>query len=277
MIHQEANAWLLKIFSAEDLSDAELLRVVFEMTETAELTSGPEFLFELSKLNSEAAFLFWQMNLQKKLSAWAKKYTSSKFHFVTTHLYPVIDGAMDTIILYQGKAYKDVAFKRTEQPSAFRRFEWREVEFVNSSPIVFNYEENELKAILKEELKSSAVIVAGIKNKSYQLAFNYANERIQGGRLIKDWSLVQNLLGELFLSMKLDEVLVNKITIESALSILKTCDQFVSHNMQVFGGAGYTEDYIVERLYRECNFLKNWPKPFKLELINHYQQEVLHL
>ena len=106
------------------------------------------------------------------------------------------------------------------------------------------------------------------------MATSYANIRVQGGRKISDWSSIQLILSELYLSVKRDVALIQNIEIATAFSILRDADHFVSLNMQVLGGAGYTEDYIVERLYRECIFLKNWPKPYKSELINHYQNKV---
>lgn len=274
---EEAKVWLSKIFLSNDQSLPKLLALVSEMLEAPELTGPPEFLYELAKYNSDAAFLFWQMRFQKKLKQWILKYSKGESfaHIVSTQLFPIFTEQDELLILHKGKAYKESISKKIIRPLAFRTFEWREVNLESLSLPQFSYDEDELHKLLKEELPSCSVIVAGIKNKSYQLAYTYTNERVQGGRLIKDWSLVQTLLSEIFLNVKEDEILIKNNSIESAFSILKNADQFASLNLQIFGGAGYTEDYIVERLFRECQFLKNWPRPFKLSLLNHYQQEVL--
>ncbi len=123
-----------------------------------------------------------------------------------------------------------------------------------------------------EERVTRALIVCGIKKKAYELAFKYAHERQQGGRLIKDWSLIQKLLSELYFVVKADEAIVSHMDEERAFFIFKNCDQFISLAMQVLGGAGYTEDYQIERLFRECHFLKNWPRPYLESAMEHYQK-----
>ncbi|MGZ3806651.1 MAG: acyl-CoA dehydrogenase family protein [Bacteriovorax sp.] len=274
MMHKEAQLWLSKIFSSDDLTPADLIRLSHEMSEAPELTAGFSFLYELAQYHSEAAFLFWQMNWQKKCKEWISKYLPVQDHIVVTQLFPLLPESEKTIFLSKGRAYGEAHLIKRERPLAFRFLEWREFKEESLSHVLFSYDAEELERLQKDELLFCAALVAGVKSKSYQLATSYANERIQGGRLIKDWSLIQGLLCELYLSIKQDEILVRHMTIESALSILKSCDQFASQNMQVLGGAGYTEDYVVERLFRECQFLKNWPKALKLQLLNHYTQEV---
>ena len=268
------NAWIEKTFTNK-LSDKDILNTISEMLaskESEELASSPEFHFELSKVNSEAAFILWQLQKTKRLSTWIQSKKTPvdviDTQVITTNLFPVLEGHK-IIFLKDGKAYTQPSLKHVPKPMAFRKLEWQEVGSV--SKVLLSYSEIELERVLKNEILFIAAIIAGAKFKSYQLARAYAEKRIQGGRAIKDWSSVQNLLSELHLSIKVDEVLVKNLNTDTAYALLKTADEFVSQNMQVLGGAGYTEDYGVERLYRECIFLKNWPRPFKQELIHHYQ------
>jgi len=130
----------------------------------------------------------------------------------------------------------------------------------------------------QEDLTVRAGLVAGLVKKAYELAFLYAGERSQGGRLIKDWSLVQMMLAEVFLKVELHEQLVRSgLSPALALGILQESDSLVSQCMQVMGGAGYTEDYLVEKLFRHIHKLKNSPSPFAQVVMQFYKREVLHL
>lgn len=114
-------------------------------------------------------------------------------------------------------------------------------------------------------------IAAGLLQKAYELSVSYASERIQGGKLIKDWSLVEQMLAEIFLQVHTNEKLVQAgLTEATAMAILKNSDHTVSLCLQVMGGAGYTEDYIVEKFFRHIHYLKNHPVPFARGLMDFY-------
>ncbi|MDD4974734.1 MAG: acyl-CoA/acyl-ACP dehydrogenase [Bacteriovorax sp.] len=274
--------WIQKVFNSDKLSNAEIFKAIddFGSSKEAEETSNrPEFLYELAKVHSEAAFILWQIQLQKKLLSWviniAPAINLAGVQVIVSNLTPLLN-ENEVLVLKEGKgfllAFTDQALRPVEKPLAFRKLVWKELGALSKEDFLYN--QNELDIFLKAEIVSISAICAGAKFKSFQLASEYASTRIQGGRAIKDWSSIQLLLSELYLSVKADEVLIQNMKIATAFSILLDADQFVSRNMQVFGGAGYIEDYVVERLYRECIFLKNWPKPYKLELINHYQNQV---
>lgn len=123
----------------------------------------------------------------------------------------------------------------------------------------------------KGDLIFRGAVAAGFLKKSFDLAVSYANERSQGGKLIKDWTLVQQMLAEIYLQVKINEKLIHsRLSEAEALGILKNSDQMVSLCLQVMGGAGYTEDYIVEKFFRHIHFLKNHPVPFAKNLVHFY-------
>ena len=282
---QNISAWIEKTFAIDKLSHDEVFKNLIELgtsSETRELSRRTEFLYELAKVNSEAAFILWQIQQQNKIANWVYKiapgFYRENLQITSTHLFPLLVES-NVMVLKEGSAYfqtiKNSEIKVIEKPLAFRKLSWYELGTLGKAD--FTYPQNELDIFLRDEVVSIAAIVAGAKFNSYQLAAGYSAKRVQGGRVIQDWTSIQALLSKLFLSIKADEVLVKNLSVPNALFILQDADHFVSQNMQVLGGAGYTEDYIVERLYRECIFLKNWPLPFKYQLINHFQTQVLNL
>jgi len=275
--------WITKVFDNDILSKNEIMKLFSDFrksSEASDISKSPGFYYELAKVNSEAIFLLWQLQFQERLKMMLKK-SSPDIDFENvqvnaTKLFPLVDGSK-FLYLNNGKVFllDDFFLKVIEKPLAFRKLIWKETSQVGKE--VSSYTENDLKILLKDEIVYVAAIIAGAKYKSYKLAVEYSSKRNQGGRAIKNWTSIQAILSELYLSVKRDEVLIRSLSLSSAFLILKDADDFVSTNMQVFGGAGYTEDYVVERLYRECIFLKNWPKPFKQELITHYQNQTREL
>lgn len=264
VVDQDCIHWIEKQFSFDSS-----FKDVNDLLNT-ELSETPEFLYQLARVNSEAAFLLWQLQRQKKLYLMIKK-DLGPVQIVTTTLFPLLN-EKQLLVVKKNKAHlltlDHSAIRAIEKPLAFRKWQWREVGDCSSCVSLDESFEG-----LKDEVQSVATIVAGIKYKAYTLAHSYAEKRIQGGRAIKDWTSIQEILGQLYLSIKTDEVLISKMDATSAFSILLNADSFASMSVQVFGGAGYMEDYSVERLFRECLFLKNWPLPYKQELIKHYQAE----
>jgi hypothetical protein len=124
-------------------------------------------------------------------------------------------------------------------------------------------------------LNSRAGIAAGLMQKSLELARLFAAERVQGGRLIQDWTLIQSLLADLHIEAAVAEKLIlGEMNPALAFWILKSCDHFVSRCMQVMGGAGYTEDYLIEKIFRQVHILKNSAAPFSKTMMKYYQNEV---
>lgn len=184
-------------------------------------------LYELGKVDAESAFLLWLSICQK---------TSAK---AFNSFFPL--------------NYTSSSGKTSDYAPAFRDMKWIVTNDVRS-----------LDANIYIPLLSA--MVAGIKFQAYSKARTFADTRIQGGKYIGDWSLIKSTLNELHLEIYRDSKLINVLDPGLGLTILQNMDQFVSKCMQVFGGAGYIEDYEVENLFRICHFLKSWPRPFK-ELI----------
>lgn len=279
---QAIKHWMEATFKSKSLSMAESEKVIKDLMSDPDmigLISNPIFLYELSKLHSEAAFLLWHLLWQKTLREWLGKQMPSlvlnNLQVISTHYFPFLSPEK-ALVLKNGKGFllacHESAFKVIEKPMAFRFTPWKEVLLTGDE--FLSYDQEVLNEIFSNQIVYVAAIVAGIKYKSYELSSSYASERVQGGRPIKDWTSIQSLLSELYLSIKTDEALMRSINTATALSILRGADHFVSSNMQILGGAGYMEDYVVERLYRECIFLKNWPKPHKQELMSHYQKQM---
>ncbi|MFA6238183.1 MAG: acyl-CoA dehydrogenase family protein [Bacteriovorax sp.] len=268
-------SWIEKTFSSFELLLQDIYKILDLMSsspEAEEMSSSIEFLYELSKVNSTAAFLLWQTQRQRRLATWlnlpdTQIVTSQLFFKMREEKLVVLKNGLGTLL------NSDSKLKIIEKPLAFRELEW--FEQISISGQNFSYDPIELEDILKDELIFKSAIIAGAKYKSFQLAYDYSTKRIQGGRKIMNWSSVQSQLSELFLSVKADASLMKDMNLENAFTILKDADHFVSQNMQVLGGAGYMEDYIVERLYRECIFLKNWPLPYKEQLMYYFQREVM--
>lgn len=273
--YQSIIQWAEKVFSNQQLSNDEMIHHMRELLNNdLEISKSPAFYYEVAKVNSVAAFILFQMQQQHKLSRF---FNLEDTHISPTRMFPMLDSKKNIVVLNNGAGFKfnSGTLRLIEKPLAFRSLNWHEVNLPAKGDFVYKHEDLEL--FLSDDILLIAAIIAGAKNKSYQISSEYAARRIQGGRIIKEWSSVQVILSDLYLSVKNDQALMNKLDVASAFLILRDADNFVSKNMQVLGGAGYTEDYVVERLYRECIFLKNWPKPFKSELIKHFQNVVMSL
>lgn len=260
-------AWIEKTFS-QLIDLATVIDDIMGNEESKAMANAPEFFYELAKVNSSAAFTLWGILQQERLSLWLKL---NDTQIITTRTFPILlSQTTKLLILKNGKGkiidLDNPELRLIEKPFAFRELTW--MEYQNNLVSTMTYSESELNAILKNDVISLAAIIAGAKYKSHLIATNYSKERIQGGKIINQWSSVATIISELTLSVKKDEALINHLSIDSALSLMSDADQFVSQNMQVMGGAGYMEDYVVERLYRECIFLKNWPLPFRARMVN---------
>lgn len=122
-----------------------------------------------------------------------------------------------------------------------------------------------IHSLMAEQLALLA-IGAGVLDQARQQALAYAGQRRQGGRLIRDWPAVQQLLAEM---RGTAEVLEDSLALpwqrnlsglarllrrraELATATSSACNQA----MQLFGGIGYMRDLGIERLLREANALR---------------------
>lgn len=282
---KEIILWIKNTFTKKTLTISELKNIHMDLVNQNDGIIDPTFFYELSKCHSFAAFLFWQWNVQIQL----RKNVKSFFHkniqtpiyensqFIMSPLFPVLMEKEEYIFLRNGEsiAVEKSALKHILKPLAFRELIWYECDILKLPPqeVLQLYTHSGFVAHLQNGLIERAAILAGIKMKAFQLAFDYASKRMQGGRIIKEWSLIQSSLCELQMTVSRDNILVKNLTLENSfptLTIIQDADQFVSACMQIFGGAGYTADFEVERLYRESLFLKNWPTSFRPLLISCY-------
>lgn len=122
-----------------------------------------------------------------------------------------------------------------------------------------------LRLLMQEQLALLA-LGAGVLECARQLALDYAGQRRQGGRLIRHWPAVQQLLADMHATAE---------ALEETLDRPRRCDRrelarllrrravlgtdtsrACNQAMQVFGGIGYMRDLGLERLVREANALR---------------------
>jgi alkylation response protein AidB-like acyl-CoA dehydrogenase len=111
----------------------------------------------------------------------------------------------------------------------------------------------------------SAAIARGLARRARQMAFSYAQERLQGGVPIVEHEAVQQMLASMTTRLPaplpptaaLDPVatLVAKVVATEAALLIAT------DAVQVFGGTGYMRETGVEKLMRDAKYLQLWPEP----------------
>lgn len=272
MLDKETKAWLAGIFDKENLNVEEIHQRCHEIVQ-ANLRYEMELLYELAQASADAAFYLMQLLSQNEIAALVPADYSTDCYFAISSLFPFIP-AKKYIALNSHNAFRDCNVEVIDQPQAFRLFQWGRLLINSASDKIFSLN---ISSVESKMLMMRAAIVAGLMKKSYDLSYTFTFERSQGGRLIKDWSLIQQSLADLYLQIKVNEKLIHHLTIETALAVLKVSDKFESQCMQIMGGAGYTADFLVEKHFREIHFLKNWPGSFSESLHRYYKEQVMTL
>ena len=119
-------------------------------------------------------------------------------------------------------------------------------------------------------------IRAGLLERSYVVARDYAAVRWQGKKLIVDHSLVQRTLAELFGAQRaLDEgwremsatltpdAPLTTGQVSACLQLAASLPRLASDGIQVLGGYGYMEEFGQERRFRDakqCEMLLGHPQ-----------------
>jgi alkylation response protein AidB-like acyl-CoA dehydrogenase len=112
---------------------------------------------------------------------------------------------------------------------------------------------------------ATAAIAAGIIRGSLLEAFEYAQERRQGGRTIINWSEVRMMLANMVMRSKTADLCVaqgchdQEIDLSvrqsrgaaAALLVHEMANDVVNDGVQLLGGNGYTKDYGQEKRYRD--------------------------
>jgi len=108
-----------------------------------------------------------------------------------------------------------------------------------------------------------AVMGYGIAERCFEIARDYAKERVQGGHAIANYQLVQNRLARMYVALSNARRFVYE---QGNVSILDACagklyvaevGTFVAHEaIHILGGYGYLEEQTVERLARDAKLLE---------------------
>lgn len=267
----EIQNWLQKTFSAEDLKVGQIQARLADLQQL-EGSDLSLFVYELAQVHSLAAFLLWYQAQQQSLQNWAHKVPlPTGKSMAVSSLAPIFHEEKAPVFLLQGKGLRGQL--SVERPSAFRELQWAQV---RATPVLdFSYDEKTLQPHLQEQITYLGALVAGLKKALYAEALKYSQQRIQGGKVIQAWSEVQSILSRLYIQTTRDESHLKDLSFVLALDILDGADQFASLAMQVFGGAGYTEDFKAEKYFRECVFLKNWLMPLRQAQMQFFSREVL--
>ena len=108
-----------------------------------------------------------------------------------------------------------------------------------------------------------AVMGYGIAERCFEIARDYAQERVQGGHAIANYQLIQNRLARMYVALSNARRFVYE---QGEVSILDACagklyvaevGTFIAHEaIHILGGYGYLEEYTVERLARDAKLLE---------------------
>jgi butyryl-CoA dehydrogenase len=109
----------------------------------------------------------------------------------------------------------------------------------------------------------TAAVARGITRRAYELAYDYARERRQGGVAIIEHEAVADMLAAMAVTLALRapapadaaEALALKIAATDA-AVASTTDA-----VQVFGGTGYMYETGVEKLMRDAKYCQLFPEP----------------
>jgi len=110
-----------------------------------------------------------------------------------------------------------------------------------------------------------AAQAVGIARAAYSAAREYANERIQFGKTIKEHQTIANMLADMETRLNAARLLVHHAArlrsagkpclseaSQAKLYASELAEEICSNAIQIHGGYGYLEDYPVERHYRDA-------------------------
>jgi len=125
-----------------------------------------------------------------------------------------------------------------------------------------------------------AAMANGIAMRALQLAADYAAERHQFGRPIRDFQAVQLLLAEMDVAVETGRLAAYRaatlkdegVDPRRSASIAKyvateNCFACVDRALQIHGGYGYMRESEVERLYRDCRILRIYEGTSQIQLL----------
>lgn len=125
-----------------------------------------------------------------------------------------------------------------------------------------------------------AAMANGIAMRALQLAADYAAERRQFGRPIREFQAVQLLLAEMDVAVETGRLAAYRAaTLKDAGADLRreaaiakyvateNCFACVDRALQIHGGYGYMRESEVERLYRDCRILRIYEGTSQIQLL----------
>ena len=112
----------------------------------------------------------------------------------------------------------------------------------------------------------TAAIFTGVARAAYESAFDYARQRVQGGRAISEHQLVQKRLFDMFTrveacrALSRSAMVYNHATMppatEYSIAAKTFCSEaaleVTSSALQLFGGRGLSREYPIEKLFRDA-------------------------
>ena len=117
---------------------------------------------------------------------------------------------------------------------------------------------------LSNERIGIAVMSYGIAERCFEIARDYAKQRVQGGQPIANHQLIQNRLVRMYVALSNSRRIVyDRRPEESTLDVcagklyVAEAATFVATEaIHILGGYGYMEEYVVERLARDAKLLE---------------------
>ena len=106
----------------------------------------------------------------------------------------------------------------------------------------------------------------GVARAAFEMALQYCHERKQGGQLLIDHQLTRFRIGDMLRRVELCRGVARRslayarqtphghayATASAKVTITQECMQVVDEALQLFGGAGLSREYAIEKLYRDA-------------------------
>ncbi|MFT3820605.1 MAG: acyl-CoA dehydrogenase family protein [Rubrivivax sp.] len=133
-----------------------------------------------------------------------------------------------------------------------------------------------LQAVLEHGLSHARLVTVGGRSvaqatRLLEMARDYAKQRTQFGAPIGNFQLVQAMLADMVSDILAVRLLMlntaweldQGIDVRGKVAIVKVqasemLGRVADRAMQIFGGAGYTTDLPIERIYRDCRVMRIW-------------------
>ncbi len=133
---------------------------------------------------------------------------------------------------------------------------------------------------------ATAAMSFGIMKGSLDEAMDYCSKRMQGGRIIADWSEMQMMLGDMAIKVQVAETLLSracqavvkkekkwKQTVTAAtLHITQAATELTTDGIQAMGGVGYMKDFGQEKRFRDAGQVQAYLGLAPLKKIAYFKQ-----